>query len=92
MHTFSSSFKKVVFLVALLNFAYFWVEYDVAIQIGSVSLFADSIDFLEDTAINILILVAIGWSAHRRSQVGFLLAGISFKGSHAPKLPLKLQI
>jgi Co/Zn/Cd efflux system component len=76
MHTFSSSFKKVVFLVALLNFAYFWVEYDVAIQIGSVSLFADSIDFLEDTAINILILVAIGWSAHRRSQVGFLLAGI----------------
>lgn len=76
MHTFSSSFKKVVFLVALLNFAYFWVEYGVAIQIGSVSLFADSIDFLEDTAINILILVAIGWSAHRRSQVGFLLAGI----------------
>ncbi len=76
MHTFSSSFKKVVFLVALLNFAYFWVEYGVAIQIGSVSLFADSIDFLEDTAINILILIAIGWSAHRRAQIGFLLAGI----------------
>lgn len=76
MHTFSSSFKKVVFLVALLNFAYFWVEYGVALKIGSVSLFADSIDFLEDTAINVLILIAIGWSAHRRSQLGFILAGI----------------
>ncbi|MDD2784109.1 cation transporter [Sulfuricurvum sp.] len=76
MHTFSSSFKKVVFLVAILNFAYFWVEYGVALKIGSVSLFADSIDFLEDTAINVLILIAIGWSAHRRSQLGLVLAGI----------------
>ncbi|MDD2950734.1 MAG: cation transporter [Sulfuricurvum sp.] len=76
MHTFSSSFKKAVFLVALLNFAYFWVEYGVALKIGSVSLFADSIDFLEDTAINVLILIAIGWSAHRRSQLGLVLAGI----------------
>ena len=33
--------------------------------IGSVSLFADSIDFLEDTSVNVLILVALGWSAPR---------------------------
>ena len=40
------------------------------------SLFADSIDFLEDTSINLLILVALGWGARRRAQVGMLLAGI----------------
>ncbi|MDD2358539.1 MAG: cation transporter [Thiovulaceae bacterium] len=76
MQTFSSGFKKAVFLVALFNFAYFWVEYGVAIQIGSVSLFADSIDFLEDTSINMIILLAAGWSLHRRSQVGMGLAAI----------------
>ena len=34
---------------AILNPAYFGVEFAVAMAIGSVSLFADSIDFLEDT-------------------------------------------
>lgn len=60
--------------MALLNFAYFWVEFGVARAIGSVSLFADSIDFLEDTAINLLVLVALGWSLRRRAGVGLLLA------------------
>ena len=32
--------------VALLNLSYFGVEFAVALTIGSVSLFADSIDFL----------------------------------------------
>lgn len=70
------SLRRAVRLVALLNLAYFGVEFAVARQIGSVSLFADSIDFLEDTAVNLLILVALGWSAHRRSLVGMALAGI----------------
>jgi Co/Zn/Cd efflux system component len=48
----------------------------VALAIGSVSLFADSVDFLEDTSINFLILVALGWSARRRARVGTVLAGI----------------
>lgn len=68
--------RRTVRLVALLNLAYFGVELAVARHIGSVSLFADSIDFLEDTAVNLLILVALGWSAHRRSLVGMALAGI----------------
>jgi Co/Zn/Cd efflux system component len=38
--------RKVVIIVALLNLAYFGVEFAVALAIGSVSLFADSIDFL----------------------------------------------
>lgn len=71
-----SGFRLAVGLVAALNLAYFWVEIAVALNIGSVSLFADSIDFLEDTAVNLLILLAIGWSAYKRSLVGMLLAGI----------------
>ncbi len=68
------SFRQAVALVAILNLAYFGVEFTVALNIGSVSLFADSIDFLEDTAVNFLILVALGWSAYKRSIVGMLLA------------------
>ena len=44
--------------------------------IGSVSLFADSIDFLEDASINFLIFAALGWTALRRARVGMVLAGI----------------
>ncbi len=69
-----TGFRQAVALVALFNLAYFGVEFAVALSIGSVSLFADSIDFLEDTAVNFLIFVAVGWSAYRRSIVGMLLA------------------
>lgn len=68
--------RRAVRLVALLNLAYFGVEFAVALAIGSVSLFADSVDFLEDTSVNFLILVALGWSARRRAKLGMVLAGI----------------
>jgi len=42
--------REAVGVVALLNLAYFGVEFGVALMIGSVSLFADSIDFLEDAS------------------------------------------
>ena len=67
---------RAVLLVMLLNLGYFGVEFAVALAIGSVSLVADSIDFLEDASINFLIAVALGWSAIRRARVGMLLAGI----------------
>lgn len=63
-------------LVAALNLAYFAVEISVALAIGSVSLFADSIDFLEDASVNLLIWLAFGWSARARALVGMALAGI----------------
>src|SRR3990170_8220638 len=71
-----AGFRTAVRLVAILNLAYFGIEFAVALAIGSVSLFADSIDFLEDASINFLILVALGWSAVRRARVGTALAGI----------------
>jgi len=70
--------RKVVIIVAALNLAYFGVEFAVALAIGSVSLFADSVDFLEDASINFLIAIAIGWSATSRARVGMALAGILF--------------
>lgn len=68
--------RKVVILVAILNLAYFGVEFAVAMVIGSVSLFADSVDFLEDASINFLIAAALGWSATSRARLGMALAGI----------------
>jgi Co/Zn/Cd efflux system component len=68
-------FRRTALIVALANLAYFGVEFSVALAIGSVSLFADSIDFLEDTAVNLLIVVALGWSVRRRGAVGSILAG-----------------
>ena len=68
--------RNVVILVAILNLAYFGVEFAVALIIGSVSLFADSVDFLEDASINLLIAAALGWSAMSRARLGMALAGI----------------
>jgi Co/Zn/Cd efflux system component len=59
----SAGLRRVIRLVAILNLAYFGIEFAVALAIGSVSLFADSIDFLEDASVNFLILVAMGWNA-----------------------------
>jgi Co/Zn/Cd efflux system component len=70
------TFRTAVKWVAFLNLAYFGVEFSVATAIGSVSLFADSVDFLEDTSINLLILLALGWPASRRAKVGMLLAAV----------------
>ena len=51
--------RRAIAVVALLNLAYFGIEFSVALAIGSVPLLADSIDFLEDTAINLLIPLAL---------------------------------
>jgi Co/Zn/Cd efflux system component len=68
--------RRAVLLVALLNLAYFGVEFVVALRIGAVSLLADSVDFLEDAAVNFLILMALGWSVRQRAKVGMALAAI----------------
>jgi Co/Zn/Cd efflux system component len=41
-----------------------------------VSLFADSIDFLEDASLNLLIASAMAWTAGNRARLGAVLAGI----------------
>jgi Co/Zn/Cd efflux system component len=46
------------------------------LAIGSVSLLADSVDFLEDASLNLLIVMALGWSPLNRARVGMALAAI----------------
>lgn len=65
---------RAVLIVAILNLAYFGVEFAVALRIESASLLADAVDFLEDAAVNLLILFGLGWSAANRARLGQLLA------------------
>jgi Co/Zn/Cd efflux system component len=59
-----------------LKFGYFGLEFAVALAIGSVALFADSIDFLEDAAINLLVMFGLGWSLRQQAWLGMALSGI----------------
>lgn len=68
--------RQVVRIVAVLNLGYFGIEFAVARAIGSVSLFADSVDFMEDASLNVLILIAMEWSGKKRARVGMALAGV----------------
>jgi Co/Zn/Cd efflux system component len=70
------SLRRTVRNVAVLNLTYFGIEFAVALAIGSVALFADSVDFLEDGAVNLLILAGLGFSAARRAKLGMILAAI----------------
>lgn len=70
------AFARTLRWVVFLNAAYFLVEFTVASRIGSVSLFADSVDFLEDSLMNLLILSALAWPARRRAMMGLALAGL----------------
>jgi len=72
----TTTLRGAVLAVALLNLAYIAVEFTVALKIGSVALFADSVDFLEDASVNLLIAVAIGWSPRRRAMLGMMMAAI----------------
>lgn len=76
MATTDTALRRAVLVVALLNLAYFGIEFTMALRLGSVSLVADSIDFLEDASVNLLIALAMGWSLAMRSRVGMLLAGV----------------
>jgi Co/Zn/Cd efflux system component len=71
-----SGLRSAVRFVALANIGYFGIEFAVALAIGSVSLFADSIDFLEDASVNLLIFVALGWTMKARARLGMALAGV----------------
>jgi Co/Zn/Cd efflux system component len=66
--------RRTVATVAALNLAAFGGEIVVALAIGSVALMADSLDFLEDASINLLILLGLGRGALARARLGRLLA------------------
>jgi Co/Zn/Cd efflux system component len=57
--------RRIVGRVAALNLGYFGIEFAVALAIGSVSLFADSVDFLESAPVRSLLQIADAVSASR---------------------------
>lgn len=74
VHPTPPALRRAVLWVAGLNLAGFAVEVVVAFAIGSVALVADSVDFLEDTAVNLLIALALGWPLARRALAGHAMA------------------
>ncbi|CCB65300.1 MULTISPECIES: cation transporter [unclassified Hyphomicrobium] len=72
----NTALRLTVRNVAVLNLTYFGIEFAVALAIGSVALFADSVDFLEDGAINLLILAGLGFTIAQRAKLGMVLAVI----------------
>lgn len=66
--------RRAMRWVVGLNLGYFGIEFTVATAIGSVALFADSVDFLEDAVLNLIALAALGWSVGARARVAILLA------------------
>ena len=84
--------RRTVLLVAALNFSYFVVEFTFGRLYNSLALLSDSIDFLEDASINILIAFALAWSIQKQKYVSYLLAllllvpGIAFLWNAISKL------
>ncbi len=78
LSTFLSYFnlRRTVLLVAALNFAYFVVEFSYGRIYSSLALISDSIDFLEDASVNLLVVLALGWTLQKRKYVSYLLAGL----------------
>jgi Co/Zn/Cd efflux system component len=72
----SIGLRRAVLIVAGLNLAYFFVEFFVARSIGSVSLLADSVDFLEDASVNLLAFFALSLSLVHRARIGKAMAVI----------------
>ncbi len=78
-----TSLRQAALAALILNFGFFFFEFAVARSIGSVSLFADSVDFLEDSAVNFLLLAALGWEPKARAKAGMVMAALIFVPSLA---------
>ncbi|MBU6420005.1 MAG: cation transporter [Proteobacteria bacterium] len=69
-----TSLRQAALAALILNFGFFFFEFAMARAIGSVSLFADSVDFLEDSAVNFLLLAVLGWGPKARAKAGMAMA------------------
>ncbi len=70
----AASLGRTARVVVALNLCGFAAECTVALHAGSVSLFADSVDFLEDASIGLLLLLALPWPPRRRAATGRAMA------------------
>ena len=72
----SPSLRATLGVVVALSLGACGVEVVVALVLGSVSLLADSVDFLEDASINLLVLAGLAWSGRARARLGMGLAAV----------------
>lgn len=66
--------KPIVLRVAALNLSYFGIEFYFAQRYNSVALFSDSLDFLEDASVNLLIFLAFSLAVVWRKRLSYLFA------------------
>ena len=66
--------KPIVLRVAALNLSYFGIEFYFAHRYNSVALFSDSLDFLEDASVNLLIFLAFSLAVMWRKRLSYLFA------------------
>ncbi len=71
-------YRHILVQAAFLNAAMFFVEGGAGLWIGSAALIADAVDFLEDTGIYTLGIVAIGWTIRNRARAGFVMGLMMF--------------
>ena len=70
----TNDLRRVVVRVAALNLSYFVIEFYFAHRFNSVALFSDSLDFLEDASVNILIFLAFSLTLVWRTRLSYLFA------------------
>ena len=70
--------KPIVLRVAALNLSYFGIEFYFAHRYNSVALFSDSLDFLEDASVNLLIFLAFSLAVMWRKRLSYLFAFLLF--------------
>ncbi len=70
------SFRRVLWVVLIINGIMFFAEFSSAFFAGSVSLQADALDFLGDTVTYAITLMAMGYSLKVRAKVA-MFKGIS---------------
>ena len=70
----TETLKPIVVRVAILNLSYFVVEFYFAHRFNSVALLSDSLDFLEDASVNILIFLAFSLSVIWRKRLSYIFA------------------
>lgn len=67
------AYRRVLGQAALLNGGMFFVEGFVGLWIGSAALIADAVDFLEDTGMYSLGVLAVAWTLKNRARAGFVM-------------------
>lgn len=72
-HHLDPGYRAALIFSAALNAIMFFVEGGIGLTIGSAALIADAVDFLEDTGIYSLAVVALAWSARSRATAGLVM-------------------